>query len=86
MTLESVSRNDFSNYATGVSRMVTALNDRAADTVNEIHSSFPKKMEPRSLGLDGVVSAMGMFDQISLGIEQAAASNSQAAAAYQAQA
>ena len=61
MTLESVSRNDFSNYATGVSRMVTALNDRATENVNRIHESGPQPMEPRSLGLDGVVSAMGLF-------------------------
>ena len=86
MTLDSVSRSDFSNYAAGVSRMVTALNDRATENVNRIQDSGPQQMEPRSLGLDGVVSAMGLFEQISLGIEQAATSKSQAATAYQAQA
>ena len=85
MTLESISRSDFSNYATGVSRMVSALNDRAHTDVNRLHDTGPKQMEPRTLGLEGVVSSMGLFDQISLGIEQASASRGQAAAAYSAQ-
>ena len=86
MTLDSVSQSDFSNYAAGVSKMVSALNERAAENVNRLHDAGPQQMEPRSLGLDGVVSAMGLFEQISLGIEQAAASKSQAASAYQSQA
>ena len=85
MTLESVSRSDFSTYATGVSRMVTALNERASADVNRLQESGPQPMEPRGSGLDSANLNIGIFDQISLGIEQAAASKSQAAAAYQAQ-
>ena len=89
MTLESVSRSDFSTYATGVSRMVSALNDRAAENVNRLHESGPQPMEARATALETVQSAVGIFDQISdqinLGIERVSASRSQAAAAYQAQ-
>ncbi len=86
MTLNSISRVDFSNYAAGVSRMVTALNDRANQDVARLHDAGPQPMMPRAMSVESLASSVGIFEQISVGIEQAAASSSQAAAAYLSQA
>jgi len=84
-TLDSVARANFSNYATGLSRMVQQLNSRADTVVSEMNAAGPMQVQAKTLVQEISPSTPGLFEQITLGLQQAAASPSQAAAAYTAQ-
>ena len=84
-TLATVSRSDFSNYATGLSRMVRQLNSRADAVVAQKNAAGPMQVQAKTLVQEISPSTPGLFEQITLGLEQAAASPAKAAAAYTAQ-
>ncbi len=85
-TLASVARVDFSNYATGLSQMVQQLNSRAMSDIDRLVAEGPATVEAKTLVQEITPQSPGLFEQITLGLKQAAASPSQAAAAYSAQA
>ena len=84
-TLATVSRADFSNYANGLSRMVQELNSRADSVVAQKNAAGPMQVQAKTLVQEISPQTPGLFEQITVGLEQAAASPSRAAAAYSAQ-
>ena len=84
MTFVPIGSGAFTDYATGISTMVQQRNQVAMTEVKAVNQApNPFLLDVGQMATSGVTSALTLSQQITLGMDQAAASPGQAAQAYQ---